>query len=86
MGQFGVAIGALNAPRSSRWTTGWPTARSGCAFAPSSRANLLPRHARGQHRQRVAQVDHLVQAQPEKILGGRTVSHLELPENQRQRR
>ncbi|WP_161936839.1 hypothetical protein, partial [Tepidimonas taiwanensis] len=40
----------------------------------------------GQHRQRVAQVDHLVQAQPEKILGGRTVSHLELPENSAKRR
>ena len=31
--------------------------------------NFLPRHAVGQHRQRVAQIDHLIQAVTEKVVG-----------------
>lgn len=34
------------------------------------RFDLLPGHARGQHRPRVAQVDHGIDAQAEKIVGG----------------
>ena len=35
----------------------------------------LPRHARGQHHQRVAQIDHGVQAGAEKVLGGSVGEH-----------
>lgn len=44
--------------------------------------DLLPRHARGQHRQRLAKIKHVIQAGAEEIFGG-GVAELwrELPEN-----
>jgi hypothetical protein len=42
--------------------------------------DLLPRHARGQHGQRVAQIDHVVQAGAKKVLGGGISKHQKLPE------
>jgi hypothetical protein len=38
--------------------------------------NLLPRHVQSQHRQRMAQVDHLIEPQTEKIFGGCAAWHV----------
>ena len=47
---------------------------AGAAFAGEhlgySRFDLLPGHARGQHGQRMAQVDHVIDARTEEIVGG----------------
>src|SRR5690606_38198797 len=40
-----------------------------------ARFDLLPRHARGQHRQRMAQVDRLINASTEEIVGSRAREH-----------
>jgi len=46
------------------------------------RLDLLPGHARRQHRQRMAQIDHLVDARAEEIVGGGAGEHhgTKLPE------
>ncbi len=55
----------------------------GTAFAaedPSHpRFDLLPGHARGQHGQRMAQVDHVVDARAEEIVGGGAGKHRKTP-------
>jgi hypothetical protein len=47
---------------------------TGAAFAGEHlghpRFDLLPGHARGQHGQRMAQVDHVIDARAEEIVGG----------------
>jgi hypothetical protein len=52
---------------------------TGAAFAGEGlghpRFNLLPGHARGQHRQRVAQVDHVLDARAKEIVGGGAGKH-----------
>jgi hypothetical protein len=45
--------------------------------------DLLPWHARRQHSQRMAQVDHLVNAAAEEIVGGGAGEHRITPRNQR---
>jgi hypothetical protein len=46
------------------------------------RLQLLPRHARGQHRQRVAQIDHVIKPQAKEVLRGRAAHHAKTPGNQ----
>jgi hypothetical protein len=46
------------------------------------RFNLLPRHARGQHRQRMAQVDHVIEPQAKEVFRGRAAQHAKTPRNQ----
>ena len=52
---------------------------TGAAFAGEDlghpRLDLLPGHARGQHRQRMAQVDHVADARAKEIVGGGAGKH-----------
>jgi hypothetical protein len=48
--------------------------------------DLLPGYVRGQHRQRMAQIDHVIDARAEKIVGGGAGKlHKKLPEIRRYR-
>jgi hypothetical protein len=62
--------------------------RTGAALAGEHlrhpRLDLLPGHARGQHGQRMAQIDHVIDARAEEIVGGRAGKlHKKLPEIKR---
>jgi hypothetical protein len=63
------ALDALALANPARELTGQP------------RLDLLPRHARAQHRQRMAQIDHLVDAASEEIGG---VAHRKTPRKPQQ--
>ena len=43
------------------------------------RFDLLPGHAHGQHNKRMTQIDHLIDARTEEIIGGSISKHQNLP-------